>query len=311
MSLRRETPGKLGVALTWSAALGCALELVGACQHTVEVGVAEARGVAGTSLGGSLAGGSGGGGGVSAGSDGGGLAGAPPCQETLCLGKLYECGDCLDNDGDGLADADDADCLGPCDDDEGALSTGLLGPATTCRQDCYFDGDKGGGNDQCLWSHACDELSLEPDFPPSGQARCAYDPATTISNLDCAAMAAQQSPACIETCLPLVPNGCDCFGCCELPGRSGDFYFVGLGRGDSGCSLDRLGDAVACPPCTPVTSCFNACDECESCVGSLPDGSCDPGAACPPGQAACLTDDPCDFGEYCVTGCCVRAPKPT
>jgi hypothetical protein len=199
--------------------------------------------------------------------------------------------------------------LGPCDDDELGLSTGLTATqSAACKQDCYYDGDNGSGNDKCEWSHACDPLSLPPNYPPSGEARCKYG---ANMGVDCAALQTSQAQACLDACLPLVPNGCDCFGCCELPGGSGNYHYIGVGRGSEGCQLDALDDELACPPCTPVPSCFNDCTKCETCVGRLPDPSCKPGGSCPNGQAACGADVPCGFGDYCVTGCCVPAPEPT
>src|SRR5437773_4343797 len=40
--------------------------------------------------------------------------GAVLCFPATCQGKLYECGDCTDNDGDGKIDSEDPDCLGAC-----------------------------------------------------------------------------------------------------------------------------------------------------------------------------------------------------
>jgi hypothetical protein len=289
-----------------------ALSLVDGCGQTVEVGLDDALTAGGTTsgssgvggalqLGGALFAGSASGGSSAQGGDG-------PCLATLCRGKMYECGDCSDDDGDGLIDARDPDCLGPCDDDELGLSTGLgTSQAAACRQDCYFDGDNGPGNDKCEWSHSCDLLSVAPDYPPSGEARCKYG---AVMGVDCAALDASQDPACLDTCLPLVPNGCDCFGCCELPGGSGDYHFIGGGRGTDGCQRETLDDPVLCPPCTPVPSCFNDCAKCETCVGRLPDPTCNPASACSADERPCSPDAPCDFGDYCVTGCCVRAPEP-
>ena len=288
-----------------------ALSLAGGCGQTVEVGLDDALTVGGT------ASGNGGAGGLQlggfAGSSSSGTSaqgGDAPCQTTLCRGKMSECGNCGDDDGDGLIDARDPDCLGPCDDDELGLSTGLAtNQSAACRQDCYFDGDNGVGNDKCEWSHACDKLSVAPDYPPSGQARCKYGASMGV---DCVGLAANQQPACLDTCLPLVPNGCDCFGCCELPGGSGDYRFIGGGRGAEGCQRETLNDPLLCPPCTPVPSCFNECEKCETCVGKVPDdATCDPASACATGERGCGPDSPCDYGEYCVTGCCVKAPEPS
>lgn len=290
-------------------ALGLAFALACGCGQNVIVGVDDAIASAGSG------GGSGAGGSLLAGADSGaaagepGTAGAAPCQKTLCRGQYYQCGNCDDDDGDGKLDAEDPECLGPCDDDEVGLSTGLkVSGGPPCRLDCYFDADAGPGNDMCDWSQQCDRLSVAPDYPPSGDSRCEFGVEAPGKPVDCAALA-QQPTACVESCLPLVPNGCDCFGCCELPARSQQFHFIGRGRGALGCELDALDDPEACPPCTPVKSCFNECDPCEACVGSELDPTCSAPAACPSGQA-CGIDAPCPVDHYCVTGCCVSAPVP-
>jgi len=246
--------------------------------------------------------------GGTAGGDQANAAGAAPCVETRCRGKIYDCGNCMDDDADGLVDALDPDCLGPCDNDEAGLSTGLVGnQSAACKQDCYFDGDAGPGNDKCQWSHACDRLSVAPDYPPSGEARCKYG---SSMGVDCAGLEAAQPQACLEACLPVVPNGCDCFGCCELPSGSNHYHFIGAGSGAQGCQRDDLDNPKTCPPCTPVPSCFNDCAKCETCVDKAPDPSCGSNGACPVGERSCSADAPCDTGDYCVTGCCVRAPEP-
>jgi hypothetical protein len=218
------------------------------------------------------------------------------------------CGNCADDDGDGLIDALDPECLGPCDDDEAGLSSGLSGnTSNTCRQDCYFDSDEGAGNDQCLWSQACDPLSVAPDYPPSGESRCEYVAGADPMGVACATARKTQSDTCLERCLPLVPNGCDCFGCCELPARSGSYHYIGRGTGAEGCQLDQLDDLEACPPCTPVPSCNNPCERCEACVGGSPEADCEPEAACDADHEPC-PDGHCGIGQYCVTGCCILAP---
>jgi hypothetical protein len=297
-----------------SAASWVALVSVGGCGQTVEVGFDQplvnggAFGLGGAGGGLPLAGSPSG----SAGAPAGG-SGSEACVLTECRGAPYQCGNCEDDDQDGVVDSLDPDCLGPCDDDEGGLSTGLAtSSASPCRQDCYFDGNAGPGNDKCEWNHGCDPLSVAPDYPPSGEMRCAYDPATPPMGIDCELRRQTQDQACRDNCLPLVPNGCDCFGCCELPGRSGNFYFVGGVQGAEGCQLDTLGDPERCPSCTPVSGCLNECEACETCIGSQPvDPLCANSRACPADSRKCAPDAPCDFGDYCVTGCCVRAPEPT
>jgi hypothetical protein len=178
-----------------------------------------------------------------------------------------------------------------------------------CRLDCYFD--VAPGNDKCVWNQACDPQSVAPNYPPSGESRCVYDPSKTTMGDNCQTLSTTQSPQCLNTCLPLVPNGCDCFGCCLL--GDGNYHYVGHGSGALGCQRDHLDDAVACPPCTHVESCYNDCAPCETCVGKpKPDPGCAPtGGGCQAGERACDQSTPCDFGDYCVTGCCVRAPPPT
>jgi hypothetical protein len=282
------------------------------CGQTVEVGLDDALSTGGTAAAGGGSAGFGGllelGGAANAGSTS--EAGAPACVVTACRGKIYECGDCKDNaDADGLIDALDPDCFGPCDNDELGLGTGLkTAQGAACKQDCYFDGDAGPGNDKCEWNHSCDPLSVAPDYPPSGEARCKFN---TAGNPMCDTLMGSQPTTCLGVCLPLVPNGCDCFGCCELPRDSGQFHFMGAGGpGEQGCQRAKLDDPIACPPCTQVKSCLNRCDACETCVGGIAtDPSCQADAACPVGRKACGPDFPCEDSDYCVTGCCVPPPK--
>lgn len=286
--------------------MSCSVALVGfGCGQDVKVGIDVISGAGGTSLGG------GGGAGALGGEPGRGGApegGAPDCIPIQCEGMVKACGNCDDDDGDGLIDALDPECLGPCDNDEAGLSSGLSGnTSNTCRQDCYFDSDDGAGNDQCLWSQACDERSVAPDYPPSGEARCAYVEGAAPMGVACEAALQTQSDTCLERCLPLVPNGCDCFGCCELPARSGNSYYIGRAAGADGCQLDRLDDPAVCPPCTQVPGCKNPCERCEACVGGSPEDDCDPAAACEADNPPC-PDGRCGVGRYCVTGCCILAP---
>jgi hypothetical protein len=217
---------------------------------------------------------------------------AGPCVPLACGGAIRPCGDCEDNDEDGRVDASDPECLGPCDESESELQSGAVNVTGACRADCYFDLNSGSGDDRCGWSFRCDPLSVAPDFDPTGSAMCDHDPTLAIC-------AGSELGPCLERCLPLTPNGCDCFGCCELPAGSG--RFVWLGSGD-----DQR-------PCTPVPDCQNTCDECELCVGRttlLPSCSGTPGPACAPGVRACdpqgLAD--CGINHYCITGCCVPLP---
>ncbi len=212
------------------------------------------------------------------------------CQEP----HIYQCGNCLDDEEepDGAIDSHDSQCLGPCDNNENGFNTEIPGGnAAPCKQDCYFDQDSGDGNDDCQWNHHCDELQ------PLELNPCNYD--EPCDDCECDAWYAAQSDTCLELCLPLVPNGCDCFGCCELHG-SGEYVFIG----SPGCSLDSEEN---CTPCTPVPPCLNDCGRCEICLGKteIPE-DCTPTDRCPPDVQPCgLPDDPpCPEGLYCITGCC-------
>ena len=138
-------------------------------------------------------------GGASGVSGSAGSGGSLECVERKCKNQLLLCGDCIDNDLDGLIDAADDECLGPCDNTEDSYYGGLPGQNNTqCRQDCYFDEDSGSGNDGCYWSHRCDELSIEPSYPPSADSRCAYDANEMVpgSPASCAELVSTQSESC-------------------------------------------------------------------------------------------------------------------
>lgn len=200
------------------------------------------------------------------------------CMEVSCYGQQTSCGNCEDDDGDGVVDYRDPECLGPCDNTEGpGLESGVGGTTgTSCGVDCYFDWGNGPGNDQCMWDHRCDPL--DPESPT-----CAYDPdfVATHGDRDCPDVQPEQ---CVEFCLPITPNGCDCFGCCTFPelegqGPDGSNGHVWIGNMDednnSTCTLDDVTDPTLCPPCTPVPNCLNECGRCEICVGRpVPDESC-------------------------------------
>nr|MDQ2647704.1 hypothetical protein [Myxococcota bacterium] len=135
------------------AATGVSLAAVASCSDWADVGYDYGSGgqgaVAGLTPSGGLS--------VNTGGSTGGRLGSggatPECEPRTCRGKLYACGNCDDDDGDQLIDALDPDCLGPCDDDEQALSSGTV--AANCRLDCAFDRNAGLGNDRCDWNQRC------------------------------------------------------------------------------------------------------------------------------------------------------------
>ena len=247
----------------------------------------------------------------------GGGGGCPTPSLANCQGHVYDCGNGEDDDGDGRVDAQDPECLGPCDNSE--TSFGSLIPVNDgppCIRDCYFDQDSGSGNDECYWNHQCDPLEVPPHyFPsPSEGSACAWDPEanTPGTTASCAELAANQSPECDAYCGPLVPNGCDCFGCCEHPAGSGAFVYLGGTDMDGypACDGESLDDPLRCHPCTPAPGCLNACDPCEICLfrPELEPGC--PAPSCHEGAEPCAGDcKECPEGSYCVTGCCVPTPQ--
>jgi hypothetical protein len=294
-------------------------------------GTAGAAGSSGTdggaATGGTTTGGSSGAG--VGGSATGGTAGGGPCQVTSCQGHTYLCGNCLDDDGDGKIDVNDPDCLNPCHNTEEGFHPCIPGLNNApCTLDCYYDQDSGAGNDQCYWDHRCDTLEKAPDYPPQGPG-CEYTGGKPPAMPDtCDALYAKQADACLTFCGALTPNGCDCFGCCELPAGSGSFVWLGSTSDNSGkcelstCGIGDEGDPAKCHPCTPVQGGLNPCDKCEYCLGKqeLPaecfdggagtggTGGCPPDPVCDGGKTPCDYVDgclpPCPAGNFCLTGCC-------
>jgi hypothetical protein len=224
-------------------------------------------------------------------------SGEPPTPDDPidCMGDFLECGDGKDNDGDGLFDLMDPECTGPCDDDEGSFQTGLPGDNVDCIQDCFFDGDSGQGNDGCIWVLTCDPAN------PGANIMCEY-----ADSPSCEAMQPpNQSKDCVSFCLPYVPPGCDCFGCCTVHTDNGDVDIF-LNSGDE-CSLDNLD---GCETCTKSDDCVNECEPelCEPCFGEeeLPEGCDEP--ACEFGDACEATAD-CPTNYYCVFDCCFPEPQ--
>ena len=245
------------------------------------------------------------------------------CFPVLCPdGNSYGCGDCIDNDDDGLVDDKDPECLGPCDNTEGpVLLTGTPGETgNQCGADCYFDRGNGSGSGECKWDRRCDPL--EP------KDACTYDEGLIGAPNYCPDV---QPDGCAEGCGVLTPNGCDCFGCCTFPELNGGYVFLGSFIGNEGsCTLDDLQNPDLCRSCTPAGNCLNTCERCELCLGKteIP-ADCFPGTGgtggmggsggsgsggtggsserCNPGVQACGLpgDPPCPAGGFCLTGCCI------
>ena len=194
----------------------------------------------------------------------------------------------MDNDGDGKTDTADPECISPCDDREDTFATGLPGDnMDPCKQDCFFDGNSGGGKGDCAWNLKCD-----PKGP--GGDKCPYDPKAMCP--------AEQSMECVTTCQ--VPNGCDCFGCCTVTveGVAHDVFL-----GDESCSIANID---TCLQCTKNEDCDDECDpdKCEVCFGETePPPGCDVPTC--DGTDPCKVDkvgnSNCPEDQFCSTGCCV------
>jgi hypothetical protein len=273
--------------------------------------------------GGSATGGTGGGSATDGGSgstDGGTTTPVPITCEGI---ENPQCNDGLDNDMDGLVDSADGECVALCDNDEASYATGIPGDnMDACKQDCFFDGNSGQGDDGCNWDLRCDPAN------PGATAGCAYEADRNCQD--------KQSDKCTRNCRRLTPNGCDCFGCCTVSYGAGETANVRL---VTGCTADKFGDPTVCPRCTQNTECVNTCEPCEVCVGRpAPDPSCGGGGGttdggtgggdtdggtssggpdappppqCPDGMMSCgptgqVPYDGCGSGFYCQTGCCVR-----
>src|SRR4051812_32372149 len=155
-----------------------------------------------------------------------------------------QCSDGIDNDHDGRTDYDDPECVGPLDNDESSFATGIPGDnVDPCKQDCFFDGNSGMGDDHCDWDLKCDPAN------PGQALGCPYD--SNANNCP-----GPQSQKCVDSCRKLTPNGCDCFGCCAIP-NVGSLLLMPT------CTAAKFNDPVACPRCTQSTSCTNTCKRCE------------------------------------------------
>jgi hypothetical protein len=228
-----------------------------------------------------------------------------------CTPGTTQCTNCIDDDGDGKIDFLDGECTGNLDNDEGTFGTGIPGDnIDPCKQDCFFDGNSGSGDDGCLWEVGC----LRPNPSPG---RCPDLDPTTKECKD----QLQQSQRCLDKCKPSAPNGCDCFGCCDIPRPDGGHAYVLL---ESTCNTASLDDPTKCHSCVQQApgpnSCLNTCDHCELCVGKpelpadcappVPDGGtpapdAGTGQTCGDGRQICNATTLCQAGYYCVTGCCV------
>lgn len=235
-------------------------------------------------------------GGGSGGDGGGGSAGGP------CTPSGTQCNNCLDDDGDGLIDGMDPECISAADQREDSFATGIPGDnMDAVQQDCFFDGDSGQGNDGCN-IHVCCLLDVNGTGDcPSHLQPDRYDPD------DCT-----PSQRCIDNCGAITPPGCDCFGCCTIC-ADGECHDVLINTNDDlapECDEDVLGDPTKCLPCSKLDACDTGCDpaSCILCPGQTQDdlpASCNDQNECPDGLTSCSSNDECTDTQFCASGCCI------
>lgn len=216
---------------------------------------------------------------------------APPSPDAghlasaLCGSRACSCDDGQDNDHDGLMDGLDPECTGAFDDDEATFGIGKPNKQAQCR-DCFWDDNAGSGDDGCRYPAEC---LTGASLSNNGKGNCS---------------SCQVGAQCVNSCQARTPNGCDCFGCCDVVTADASHVFIELSED---CALDRIGDVKACPRCTPNTDCQNTCGRCELCLGKravdLP-ADCTT-HACDNGLSVCNTSADCAGSAYCHLGCCL------
>jgi hypothetical protein len=247
---------------------------------------------------------------------GGTDSGAAVCTPT----GTTQCSDCLDNDLDGKIDGFDPECTGPADDREDSFATGIPGDnIDSTKQDCFFDGNSGSGDDGCDQHTCC--LLQAPD-----KATCALlAPKANANQYDRTKcyMPFGTTPVpqkCIDVCGPLTPPGCDCFGCCTVCNASGCADIIINPAVSPDCNQDNITDLgpdgidstgdEPCKRCVKITQCGNT--ECggETCIlcpgqdpSTLPSHCTE--QTCPDGISACDGMGACPAGKFCSNGCCI------
>lgn len=223
---------------------------------------------------------------------------APDAGPNLgCQPGGVQCNNCVDDDGDTLIDGFDPECTSILDDREDSFATGIPGDNVDgTKQDCFYDGDSGAGNDGCDL-HVCCLLDICPPNLPGPK----FDPSQCTVTQEC-----------IDNCSPLTPPGCDCFGCCTICNGAGCFDVFTNPAVAPDCQAEYADDPSKCPRCTKSTQCGGGgCNplECVLCPGQTPDDlppSCT-GTQCPAGVTPCVTTADCLEMQFCAAGCCIGA----
>jgi hypothetical protein len=227
-----------------------------------------------------------------------------------CVPASPQCSNCIDDDADGFIDSYDVECTGPLDNLENSFATGIPGDnMDAVNQDCFFDGDSGGGNDGCSIHVCCLLGKMTKAECMIGQNQ--YDPAECPPPIGTGTI----SQMCKDVCGKLAPPGCDCFGCCTLcdPATNQCYDIATNPNTSPNCTLQTLSDPNVCKRCTKVTDCGSpTCggNTCILCPGQdpndLPPG-CGGQTMCPSGGQTCTSGMDCPGGTYCDLGsmCCV------
>ena len=221
-----------------------------------------------------------------------------------------QCSNCIDDDSDGFIDSFDLECTGSKDNDESSFETGIPGDnMDAVKQDCFFDGDSGAGNDGCNIHVCCLLGAMTVQECTIGQNQ--YNP------MDCPPPIGTKplSAMCIDVCGDFTPPGCDCFGCCTLcnPNNPSECYDIATNPNTSpGCTAATISDPAICKRCTKVTACGSTdCGmNCVLCPGQTPDDlppECNMTPSCPAGTSSCANGMACPPSTYCESDslCCV------
>jgi hypothetical protein len=218
-----------------------------------------------------------------------------------CTPGATQCSDCIDNDNDGQIDGFDVECTSTADNNEGSFATGISGDNIDAKnQDCFFDGNSGGGDDGCATPTCC-LLGYSHDECAAKGLGNNFDPAT-----DCPA----PSQMCIDYCQPAASPGCDCFGCCTICDSDSCRDIAVNPAVSPQCTLETLDDEAKCLSCTKSTTCGGSTcggETCTLCPGQTSEdlpSSCGGTTQCP-GSTVCTGSADCDAGDFCSAGCCI------
>jgi hypothetical protein len=219
-----------------------------------------------------------------------------------------DCSDCIDNDADGQIDSADTECTTPGDDDEGSFGTAIPGDnGDPVQQDCFFDGNSGGGDDGCQ-IHVCCILGVP------NAAQCPISPVTYNPNNCPPPIGTRALPStCVGGCGSKAPLGCDCWGCCTVcePTVGTCVDILIHPETSPTCDATTVTDPMRCTRCVKSAQCGRPCGGCVLCPGqtvSMLPAACGGVPTCPAGISSCAAAS-CPNGTYCdeSSKCCIGA----